>query len=66
MVGDCILLIIVCPSILFKTPLICSIFYNNKNSIGYLNGDIITVYGKYKKMSGNKPIIYAKYINIKK
>ena len=42
------------------------IYYNNKNSTGYLNGDTVTVYGKYKKLSGNKPIIYAKYINIKK
>ena len=39
------------------------IIYNT--SVGFINGDIIEIYGKYKELEGNKPIIHAKYINIK-
>lgn len=38
------------------------IYFNNKESIGYLKNDIIKVYGKYKELSGNKPVIHAKYV----
>lgn len=41
------------------------IYFYNKESIGYLNNDTITVYGKYKELKGNKPIIDAKFITKK-
>ena len=41
------------------------IIYNNKTSVGFINGDKVEIYGKYKDLEGNKPIIHAKYINIK-
>lgn len=41
------------------------IIFNNKNDIGLMDLDIITVYGKYKELKGNTPVINAKYIIIK-
>lgn len=41
------------------------IYYNNKNKLGFINGETIKIYGKYKYLQGNKPIIHAKYVNIK-
>ncbi len=38
--------------------------YNNKKSIGFLKDDKITIYGKYKRLSGNKPIINSKIIEV--
>ncbi|HHX33173.1 MAG TPA: hypothetical protein GX713_02995 [Mollicutes bacterium] len=37
--------------------------YTDKDyEIGFINGDLITVYGKYAKINGNVPFIQAKYI----
>lgn len=39
--------------------------YYNKDNIGILNNDILTIYGPFKHLSGNTPVINAKYIKIK-
>lgn len=41
------------------------VIFNNKNNIGIIDGDEITIYGKYIKLKGNTPVISAKYIIIK-
>lgn len=38
------------------------IYYNNKDEVGYSNGTNIKIYGKFKNIEGNKPIINAKYV----
>lgn len=43
---------------------IVKVRYNNKESIGLLIGDEITIYGKYKRLSGNTPIINSKIIEV--
>ncbi len=40
--------------------------YRNIESIGYMVGDTVKVYGKYLSLNGNIPYIKAKYIEIKK
>lgn len=41
------------------------VIYNNKNNIGFIDEDQVTIYGKFKELDGNVPIINAKYIIIK-
>lgn len=43
---------------------IIKVRYNNRDSIGLVNGDRITIYGKYKRLSGNTPIINSKIIDV--
>lgn len=38
-------------------------FYN-KDLIGFIKNDEVTIYGKYKKLKGNIPIINIKYIDM--
>lgn len=38
------------------------IIYKNKPSIGFITNDEIVIYGKMKKLDGNKPVIYASII----
>lgn len=38
--------------------------YHNKKSMGLLKDDKITIYGKYKRLDGNKPVINSKIIEI--
>lgn len=41
---------------------IVKVKYFNVNKIGFIKGDSITVYGKYKHLSGNTPIINSRII----
>lgn len=38
--------------------------YNNKKNLGLVKDDKITIYGKYKRLSGNTPIINSKIIEM--
>lgn len=40
--------------------------YRNTESLGYMVGDEVIIYGKYLSLNGNIPYIIAKYIEIKK
>ncbi len=37
-------------------------YVDKKYEQGFINGDMITVYGKYQTINGNTPVINAKYI----
>ena len=41
-----------------------TVYYNNRRTVGYLKGDNILVYGKYKKIEGNTPRFNAQLIEI--
>lgn len=41
------------------------VVFNNKKDIGFINGDKVTIYGKFNGLNGNIPVINAKYIIIK-
>lgn len=45
---------------------IIEVKFNNNKSIGYVSGDKVEIYGKYKEIKGNTPVIKARYIEFVK